>query len=173
MVGVLGQGCRRDHSDRTGHAVHFAVRAGDEAVYVDKREGRQAYRMRSRVGLAIPLHCTAIGKALLAALPEAEVRAIVDRAGMPRRTDHTLTSKERLVAHLAGVRDRGYSIDDEENEPQIRCIGGAVFDHRHAPLGGISLTMRAFELDDECRQRLAPHVVQTAGAITATLRGQP
>ncbi|MFN3602964.1 MAG: IclR family transcriptional regulator, partial [Dietzia sp.] len=56
-------------SDRTGHAVHFAVRTGDEAVYVDKIEGSRAYQMRSRVGLAIPLHCTAIGKAVLAALP--------------------------------------------------------------------------------------------------------
>ena len=155
----------------TGHAVHFAVRSGDEVVYIDKLEGSRAYRMRSRIGLAIPLHCTAIGKALLARLPTDEVRAIAARAGLPARTTHTITSPDQLVAHLAGIRQRGYSIDDEENELQIRCVGAAVSDHAR-PIGGISLSMLAFELTEESLQQVAPLVVRAAGSITAALGGQ-
>lgn len=162
----------RELSDRTGHAVHFAVRVGDEAVYVDKLEGSRAYHMRSRVGLAIPLHCTAIGKALLAQDGDLDVRALLSRTGMVRRTPNTLTSRERMVAHLAVVRSRGYSLDDEENELQTRCIGAAVHDHHGQAIGGVSLSMLAFELDEARVIVLAPLVVQTAGAVTAALGGK-
>jgi IclR family acetate operon transcriptional repressor len=158
-------------SDRTGHAVHFAVRTGDEAVYVDKIEGSRAYQMRSRVGLAIPLHCTAIGKALLAALPEAEVRAVLTRAGMPPRTTHTITSADAMVGHLEMVRERGYSLDDEENELSTRCIGAAVRDNSGAAIGGVSLSMLAFELEPDRVRPLASLVVQTAARITSDLGG--
>lgn len=158
-------------SDRTGHAVHFAVRTGDEAVYVDKIEGSRAYQMRSRVGLAIPLHCTAIGKALLAALPEAEVRAVLERAGMPPRTTHTITSPDAMVRHLELVRERGYSLDDEENELSTRCIGAAVRDHSGTPIGGVSLSMLAFELEPDRVRPLASLVVQAAEQITRDIGG--
>src|SRR5262249_34607132 len=62
---------------QTGHSVHFAVRSGTVAVYLAKVEGRQPYQMASRVGMQVALHCTAIGKAVLARLPEEEVRAII------------------------------------------------------------------------------------------------
>jgi IclR family acetate operon transcriptional repressor len=158
-------------SDGTGHAVHLAVRSGDEAVYVDKLEGSRAYRMRSRVGLALPLHCTAIGKALLAALPEQEVRALLDRAGMPARTERTITTPEAMLAHLQVVRERGYSLDDEENEPTTRCIGAVVRDHSGAPIGGVSLSMLAFELEPERVRPLATLVVHAADTITRDLGG--
>ncbi|WP_052664512.1 IclR family transcriptional regulator [Nitriliruptor alkaliphilus] len=158
-------------SDRTGHAVHFAVRTGDEAVYVDKIEGNRAYQMRSRVGLAIPLHCTAIGKALLAALPEVEARAVLTRAGMPPRTTHTITSADEMLGHLELVRDRGYSFDDEENELSTRCIGAAVRDHSGTAIGGVSLSMLAFELEPDRVRPLASLVVRTAARITSDLGG--
>lgn len=158
-------------SDRTGHAVHFAVRTGDEAVYIDKIEGSRAYQMRSRVGLAIPLHCTAIGKAVLAALPDDAVREVLLHAGMPARTSHTITSVDAMLRHLEVVRECGYSLDDEENEISTRCIGAAVRDHSGAPIGGVSLSMLAFEMD---RPRVRPFgamVVETAARITSDLGG--
>src|SRR6266498_4707625 len=102
-------------SERSGYTVHFGVRQGDEAVYIDKLEGRGAYGMRSRIGASLPLHCTAIGKAILAALPDDEVRRIAARTGLPRRMPHTLTTTDTLLANLASVRARGWALDDEEN----------------------------------------------------------
>jgi IclR family acetate operon transcriptional repressor len=84
--------------ERTGYTVHFGVRQGDEVVYLDKLEGRGAYGIRSQIGASISLHCTAMGKAILAALPDAEVRRIAARTGLPRRMPNTLTAAEALLA---------------------------------------------------------------------------
>lgn len=158
-------------SEQSGYAAHFAVRSGDEAVYVDKVEGRRPYHMRSRIGLAIRLHCTAIGKALLADLPADEVRAIVARTGMPEMTPHTITDPDQLLAHLEAVSERGCAIDDEENEINIRCVGAAVTDHRGITVGGLSVSGLAFEVDADRIEQLVPLVRGAARAVTVSLGG--
>lgn len=158
--------------ERTGHTVHFAVRHGDEAVYVDKLDGRSAYQMRSRIGLSISLHSTAIGKSILACLPDAEVLSIVSRAGLPARTGRTITDPSVLLAHLALVRRHGFAVDDEENEVHVRCIGAAVVDHRGLPVGGVSVSTLAFELDADQVRRLAPLVVAATRDVSSALGAQ-
>lgn len=155
--------------ERTGHTVHLALRQGDEAVYVDKLDGRRVYQMRSRIGLSIALHSTAIGKALLARLPDDEVRLIVVRTGLPARTDHTITDVPTLLAHLTVVRRRGFAVDDEENEAHTRCLGAAVVDHRDLPVGGLSVSSLAFDLDAHQIRRFAPLVVGAAREVSAAL----
>src|SRR5690349_24340890 len=94
--------------ERSGYTVHFGVRQGDEAVYVDKIEGRGGYGMRSRVGSSVGLHSTAIGKAILAALPDDEVRRIAARTGLPRRMPHTITTVDAVPSNLNTIRGRGW-----------------------------------------------------------------
>lgn len=159
----------RDLGARTGHTVHFALLSGDEAVYIDKIEGRGSYHMRSRIGLAIPLHCTAIGKAILSAMSKEARRATLDRTGAARRTHRTITEPAALAEHLAGVRKKGFAVDDEENELHTRCIGTAVIDHRGIPLGGISISALAFELDRDCVERLAPLVMASGAAVSRAI----
>jgi IclR family transcriptional regulator, acetate operon repressor len=161
----------RDLSDRTAHTVHFALLSGDEAVYIDKIEGRRAYHIRSRIGLAVPLHCTAIGKAILAAMTDDNVRATLDRAGLVARTERTITDRDVLLEHLAEVRRRGFAIDDEENELHTRCIGTAVIDHRGLPVGAVSISALAFDLDRDRVHHLAPLVVQAGLAVSEAIGG--
>lgn len=156
---------------RTGHTVHFALLSGDEAVYIDKIEGRGSYHMRSRIGIAVPLHCTAIGKAILASMSGDEARATLDRTGMPRRTDSTITDRADLLAHLAVVRSQGFAIDDEENESHTRCIGSPVIDYRGVPLGGVSMSALAFDLAQERVRQLAPLVVEAGVAVSQAIGG--
>lgn len=158
-------------SDQAGYAAHLAVRSGDEAVYVEKVEGRRAYHMRSHIGLAIPLHCTGIGKALLAHLPTEETRAILTRTGMPAQTEHTITDLDQMIEHLELVRRRGCAIDDEENEENIRCVAAAIVDHRGIAVGGLSVSGLAFELDAHRIDQLTPLVQGAARAVTASLGG--
>jgi IclR family transcriptional regulator, acetate operon repressor len=132
--------------DRTGFTVHFAILSGDEAVYVQKLEGLRPYQMASRVGMSMLLHSTSIGKAILAQLRDGEVTAILARTGLEGRTPHTITDAGMLLSHLAEIRRRGYSVDDEENEGGIRCVGAPVFDHTGAVMGGISVSGLAFEI---------------------------
>ena len=109
-----------------GHTVHLALRRGDDAVYINKLDGDQPYQMASRVGMSIPLHSSAIGKAILSTLPADDIDGIVRRAGLPRRTPATITDPGALADELQTIRARGYAVDDEENEPTIRCIAVPV-----------------------------------------------
>lgn len=158
-------------NEQTGIAVHFALRSGDMCVYVDKLDGLRPYRMRSRVGLAIPMHCTAIGKSVLAHTPEPEVRALAARTGLSGMTAHTLTDVDRLLAELRAIRRRAFAVDAEENELGIRCVGAPVFDHRGHPIGGISVSALVHEMGPKDVRRLAPVVVTSAEEITAALGG--
>ncbi|HEV7898494.1 MAG TPA: IclR family transcriptional regulator [Planosporangium sp.] len=155
--------------ERSGYTIHFGVRQGDEAVYVDKLDGRGAYGMRSRIGGTLSLHCTAIGKAILAALPEEDVRMIAARTALPRRMPRTLTTTEALLANLATVRARGWALDDEENATRVRCIGAVVVDHRGEPIGAVSVSGLSVDLGRVQVARLAPMVVRTAREVSAAL----
>jgi IclR family transcriptional regulator, acetate operon repressor len=158
--------------DRTGFTVHFAIRNGDEAVYVRKLEGLRPYQMASRVGMSMLLHSTSIGKAILAQLPDHEVTAIVGRTGLEPRTPHTITDLDALLPHLAEIRRRGHSTDEEENETGIRCVGAPVFDHTGTVMGGISISGLAFDVtpDDE---NLATEVMTAARDVSTALGAPP
>ncbi len=128
----------RDLQERTGWTVHLALLSGDEAVYVAKLEGANPYTLASRVGMSLRLHCTSIGKAILATMSDDDVLALLTRAGMPARTEHTLTDETKLLADLATVRTRGYAEDHEENEAGVCAVGAAVFDHTGDVFGAVS-----------------------------------
>jgi IclR family transcriptional regulator, acetate operon repressor len=162
-------GAIRALSESTGYTTHFAIRSVDEAVYVDKQEGSRPFQMPSRIGMSIALHTTAIGKAILGQLGDEEVLAISRRTGLAGRTPHSLTSEEDLLSHLARVRARGYAVDDEENEPGIRCVGAPVFDHTGQVLGGISISTLAMDLDMTGLEARAAEVVAAAKDVSAAL----
>lgn len=152
-----------------GGTVHLALLDGDEAVYVAKVEGDKPYRMASRVGMALPLHCTSIGKAVLAALPEPEVRALLARTRPAARTAATLVEPDAIVGHLAGVRERGYSVDDEENEAGVRCVGAAVSDHTRRVIGAVSVSQLVSDPDGRPVEQLGPRVAAAAREISRLL----
>ena len=158
--------------DTTGLAVHFAIRSGDEAVYVDKLEGRRPYQMRSRVGMSVPLHTTAIGKAVLAQLSPAEVVEIVERTGMQSMTRRSITEVPVLLRQLAEAAERGYAIDDGENDPGIGCIGAPVFDHTGRVMGGLSISALGFEIDLDSRE-LSTVVINAARDVSLALGAPP
>lgn len=157
--------------EESGRTVHFAVLDGDQLVYLDKLEGARAYSMKSRIGMTLPLHCTAIGKAVLALMPDAEVRQVAARAGLPALTTRTMTDVAVLLRHLAKVRTRTYAVDDEENEPHTRCVGAAVVNHRGEPIGGVSVSSLAFDVTGAEVEELGALVARAAAAISATLGG--
>jgi len=162
-------GTLRNLREETGYTVHFGLLAGDEAVYAAKVEGKKPYHMPSRVGMSIRLHTTAIGKAIMAAMPDDAVRALLGRTGMEGRTPKSITDPEGLLADLAAIRARGYSIDDEENEPGIRCVGAVVFDHTGRPSGAVSLSTLSMEPWQSPLDELGGHVRRAAAEISASL----
>lgn len=121
----------------TGETIHLLVYGSGEMTYIEKIAGPSAIQMASRVGDRVPAYCTASGKVFLAHLPESHFDTAV-AAGMPARTPNTITTPDALRRDLLAVRERGYGIDDIENEPDIRCVSAPVFDHNGHIVSAIS-----------------------------------
>lgn len=159
----------RELQEETGQTVHLALHTGETITYIRKLEADQPFRTASRVGMRMPLHTTAIGKSVLALLPPDEVRALVASAGLPRRTPRTLTTPAELEAELEAVRARGFAVDDEENEPTIRCAGAAVTGPDGRPVGGVSVTTVTFLVPREGIEAYAPALRAAARALSPLL----
>ena len=99
----------------------------DRVVYVAQVPStRHTMRMFTEVGRRVYAHCTGVGKALLAELPDDDVVRMLDAAGMPATTTHTITDVDRMLEELGTIRERGYAVDDGEQELGVRCVAVAV-----------------------------------------------
>jgi len=123
--------------------VHLAVHQDGRMVYLDKCEGSGPFCTHSRPGSRVPMHCTALGKAILAFLPATRTRAILRTRGMPRYTARTIVSSAAMERELSTIRRLGYALDDVEFEPDVRCVGAPILDHRGQPVAAISVSAPA------------------------------
>lgn len=152
--------------DTVGHTVHAGVLLGDHVVYTHKLDGHDQFAMRSRVGATAPLHCTAIGKAVLAHLPDERVAAVL-AAGLPRHTAATLADPDALRAELGFIRERGWSVDEEENEANVRCVAALVPETPGHPLRAVSISTVTFLTDRERLLSCVPALQQCVGALAS------
>jgi DNA-binding IclR family transcriptional regulator len=159
-------------AQRTGETCHLGMLSGAEAVYVAKIESTHSVRLVSHIGAHVPLYCTSLGKALLAAsAPGARERLIAEQTFAPR-TERTHTSPESLRADLAEIRDRGYAIDDFENEDGVRCVAVAVVDHAGQPVAAVSVSGPTARVTPERVPEIAALAMPTADELSAALGAQ-
>lgn len=151
------KGVLEDLVSKTGETCHLGIRDGDRIVYIEKLDSPKLVQLKTRVGLTNPLHSTALGKVLLAYDGEADIEAMFAR-GVERRTPNTITDVEVFRAELEEVRERGFAVDDVENEEGIRCVAAPVFDHGGAAVASISVSSPEYRVS---RERL-----QEIGALT-------
>jgi IclR family acetate operon transcriptional repressor len=123
----------------SGNTCHLVVRDGMDVVYIDKVENQTAVRMASRIGKRMPLQCTAVGKSILAFSGPTLVKEVLE-TGLPAITPWSITDPELFRQELDKTLKRGYSIDDRENEPEVRCVAAPVFDHDDAVVGALSVS---------------------------------
>ncbi|GAA5174389.1 IclR family transcriptional regulator [Modicisalibacter zincidurans] len=138
----------------TGETVHLGVPYGCHMTFIDKVESTDMVRMASYVGMPIPMHSTSVGKAYLAALGDAECEQYLEKLRLESITERTLTSLDALRDELAITRERGYAIDDEENEQGIICFGRAIRAADGTLAGGISMSVPRYRLHDDVRQKV-------------------
>jgi IclR family KDG regulon transcriptional repressor len=153
----------------TSETVHLGILDDTEVLYLDKVEPARSVRMSSSVGRRNPAYCTAMGKSILAYLPEAQVEAIVRKHGLKAMTANTITSLLELKAELAAIRERGYAVDNEEIEEGVRCVGCVVRDFSGGPIAAISVSGPAFRISREKAKSLSRPVVAAANALSAEL----
>jgi IclR family acetate operon transcriptional repressor len=148
--------------------VHLAVLQGDAVVTVAKLEGRHAVRVDTdAVGSSEAAHATATGKAMLAWLPEEQIRRILAANGMRRYTPTTITDVETMIEELRLVRRNGYAVDREEFQPGVVCVGSAVRDHAGAVIGSISASAPKFRADESALGVMRDAVVAAVAALSA------
>ncbi len=158
--------------EESGETVNLAVEDEAEAIYLAQVECRQMMRAFARPGARVPLHCSSVGKALLSALPEAELPRILHQRGLPRVTIKTKITTAALRADLQAARARGYAIDDEEHAVGLRCIAAAVFDESAEPIAAISISGPMVRIADERIPVLGALVRKRADLITAQVGGR-
>lgn len=159
----------RDLAERTRLTAHMAILDRHEAVLISKCEPFGMFRLATWIGKRMELHCTGLGKALLAHLPQGEIDRIIDRHPLPRHNDNTLFSRNRLVKELAKTAERGYALDDEEDEIGLRCIGAPVLRQDKVAIASISISGTTTQITQENMGMLAQQVMQTAASISTSL----
>lgn len=162
----------RELVQRTGQSAHLAVLARGSpqwAVYIGEERSASHIQVDVRVGEMAPTHCTAVGKALIAYLPEASLRPLATPGALERYTPRTITSFPDLARHLAQVRARGYAVDDEEFHLNIRCIGAPVRDNTGVVVASLGISGIAAELPLATVQDKAGVVTEVADRLSQVL----
>jgi DNA-binding IclR family transcriptional regulator len=163
----------RPHMERVrdglGETVQLAVLDGRHNVYVAKVDGRQLLALASAVGRRLAAHATGVGKVLLADLPVAQRRELLSGHSLERFTEHTLTDLDRLEEQFALIRERGYSVDDEEYTLGVRCVAVPVRDHTGRAVAAMSVSVPTIRFDqaraDEALARLTTAATDLSAAL--------
>lgn len=162
--------CLRRISDETGETVHYSVLERDAAVLVFRAKGSQRVAVDFQIGDRSPLHCTSIGKVLLAFQDMRATETII-AAGLPKVAPNTITDPDQLRQALARTRAQGYAYDDLELAPDMRCLAIPVFENGGEVPGGIAISGPASRFDLEKLDRLRDAAVPHALALSRVLGG--
>ncbi len=159
----------KELSEYYEETVHLAVLSHMEAFYLDKVEGRQTYRLTSRVGERRPLHCCAIGKAMLAHQPPEIFEEILTAMELAPVTPNTITSKEVFRKHLEQVRQQGYALDNEETEIGLCGVGAPLRNHTGKVIAAISVALPSHRYNQRGGDAMGVHVREVARQISSQL----
>jgi IclR family KDG regulon transcriptional repressor len=156
-------------AEECGDAVHLLVLVGDRAYCIARRQGHHRLQAATPIGEPLPLHIGASPKLLLAYLPQPQRDQIIDEMELIPYTPNTITDQDELRQHLAQIRARGYTIDEEDFELGVCAIGAPVRDQTGRVIAGITITTPRSRYDQERRKRLIELVVATAQQLSEKL----
>jgi IclR family transcriptional regulator, acetate operon repressor len=174
MLGTWARPYLSELVDDLGESANLATLDGDQIVYVGQVQSRQSMRMFTEVGRRVSPHSTAVGKALLAAVDPADVRALLIRTGMHAYTEHTITDPQKFADELDQVLEHGYAMDEGEHELGVRCVAVPV--PRAPSRIALSVSGPATRMTDDMVARAIPLLTDAALRLSddlATGRPQP
>lgn len=149
---------------RTGLTVHMAILEQNEVVLIAKQAGNHG-PMSSWVGKRMELHCTALGKSLLAFQPPETIEAFLQSHRLGRHNENTIVNPKRLRESLGQIEKLGFALDDEEDEIGVRCIGMPIFSKGGSPVAAISIAGTTSEIYPENIRPLVEEVKRSAAAM--------
>ena len=158
-------------TDITGETANLAILNNDVAIYLEQVESPLSVSAICKPGGRVVLHCTSLGKSMLAAMPPTEVSRILQAKGMTRFTRNTVDTPARMAINLSEAQAAGYAVDDEEHSVGLRCVAAAVFDQRREPIGAISVSGPAVRVARERVPHLGRLVRSVADELTLEYGG--
>ncbi len=150
--------------EQTGECAHTAVYSEGKALMIDDVEAEASLRVVGGIGRMIPLHCTAVGKALLA------FSDLPFPACLEAETPRTITDHDALLDHLEHIRAQGYALDDEEHQAGVRCLAAPVYDYMGAVIAAIGISGPTVRVTSDRIPRLAQRVMEAARELSSDLR---
>jgi IclR family transcriptional regulator, acetate operon repressor len=156
----------RELADATRESVYLTVPDGTWVLYLYAIESSHRLAARSAIGDQAHFHCTAVGKAMLAFMSKEDRARIIAEHGLPAVTSSTITTAKVLEAELATIRERGFSTDNAENEPEIYCIGAPILDHTGSVIGATSVSGNSENVVTEVQGETASRVLEAADRIS-------
>ncbi|MFZ1084761.1 MAG: IclR family transcriptional regulator [Terracidiphilus sp.] len=150
----------------TEETAHLCILEGAHVIYIDKIEPARSVRMITRIGASNPVHCTSVGKAMLAFLPEDRLNELLARTRFERFTHRTIATVEALRAEIEKTRRRGYAVDDEEFEEGLRCIAVPILDAQRLPVAAVSVSGPSFRVTAQKLPSIANHLLQCVRGIS-------
>lgn len=155
----------------SGESANLAVLQGDHAVYVVQVPSEKTVRMFTEAGNRVMLHNTGVGKVLLASQRPEVVERVIERQGLPAKTEHTITNPDVFRKHLDEVREQGYALDSEETEIGVRCIAVPVHGI-HGNVAAMSISGPLARLSPEVYERVLPEMQRLSQDITQFFQAQ-
>lgn len=154
--------------NKCNETVHLGV-LEEEVLYLAKEESSQIIRMCSYVGKRAPVHCTALGKVLLAYLPEGEKKKILGKREFPRLTEKTITDKEELEKELDKVKKQGFALDRGEYEKDVYCIAAPIKNYQEEVIAAISISSPVYRIDINKKNHLKEALIEISKKISKRL----
>lgn len=159
---------------RTHETVNLAIQDGSEIIYIDKIESMATIKVDLAIGKRLPMYCTGLGKAILAWLPEEEVDLLLQEEHFTAHTANTVTSLNELKKQLVQIRQKGYSLDDEEYVMGLKCVASPVWNHQGKPVAAVSVAIPEYRYENGTDQAgYAGLVMEVAQKISRELGYQP
>ena len=156
----------RELSSLSGNTAFLATVQEDEVVYIDKMETFNSLRKYSIIGQRAPLYCTALGKSILTGKTDEQIRGLYGDRELKIFTEKTIRSVDALIEDVEKTRRRGWSLDDEEYEQGLRCIGAPIRDYRNAVIAAVSTSGYATVITSKRVEEIAAYVVKAARDIS-------
>ena len=141
--------CMTEVYHQINETMHLGIRAEMDVLYIDKLESTRSIRMTSYVGCRQPMYATALGKAILAGMTDAQVSSLYRRCNFQPMTEHTISSRAELLQQLEIIRNRGYALERDESAQGVSCAAVAIEDQAGAPMYAISVSVPSFRVSDE------------------------
>lgn len=159
--------------DQTRETANLAVVDDASIIVLTRIESREIMRSVTKVGGRVAMVASGVGKAVLATYSDEDVHVIIQRQGMPRLTEKSITRPGELLKELQIIRRQGYAVDDEEARIGLRCVAAVVYNDCSEPLAAISVSGMPSRITDERLPQIGKIVCETAAELTAALGGKP